>query len=87
MLLVPAFAQLGPISEQLEKCSELGIEPEKCSKEAILSKYCIGPNDACDRSTEVKVDAALIPIFAGTAAAFAAGLIYVQKTRSKPSTT
>lgn len=87
MLLVPAFAQSGPTPEQLEECSELGIDPEKCSEQAILSKYCIGPNEACNRPTEVKVDTALIPIFAGIAIAFAAGVIYVQKSRSRPKTT
>lgn len=53
----------------------------------FLSKHCIGPNDACNRSTEVKVDDALIPIFVGIAAALAAGVIYVQKTRSRAKTT
>ena len=87
MLLVPAFAQVGPTPDQLEECKELGIAPEKCSEQAILSKYCIGPNEACNRSTEVKADPALIPLFAGIAIAFAAGVIYVQKTRSRPKTT
>lgn len=59
------------------ECNKLEIDPEKCSEQAVLGKYCLGPREACKLPTDVKVDTPLIPLFAGIAMAFVAGIIYV----------
>lgn len=70
-----------PTPEQLAECEQLGIKPEKCSEQAILSKHCIGPTDACkDAHVPIDVNLNLIPVYVGLAGAFIAGIIYVKKT-------
>lgn len=77
-----AFAQSEPAPAMLQECEDLGISADKCSEEAILKTRCLGgPNSPCNPSTEVKMDTALIPIYAGIAVAFAAGVLYVRHTR------
>lgn len=74
---VPSLAQA-----TLQECSNLGIKPEKCSEQAILSKRCIGPVEGCGSDVHVPVDVNinLLPIYIGIAGAFVAGVIYVNKT-------
>jgi hypothetical protein len=80
-----------PTPEQLEECKQLGIRPEKCSEQAILGKYCLGPNEACNPvhvpndhvpndhvPNDVTIN--LIPVYVGIAGAFVAGIVYVKKT-------
>ena len=76
-----AFAQYGPTPEMLQECADNGIRADRCTEEAIAGKRCLGPNEACNRSTEVKMDTALFPIYAGIAIAFAAGILYVRRTK------
>jgi hypothetical protein len=67
--------------QQLAECKQLGIKPEKCSEQAILSSRCLGPNEAC-RNAHVPVDVnvQLAPLYLGIAGAFAASLVYIKKT-------
>jgi hypothetical protein len=73
-----------PTSAQLEECKQLGIEPEKCSEKAILSKNCIYPDGSCTHSysgiPKDDPNISLIPVYIGIAGAFVAGIVYVKKT-------
>jgi hypothetical protein len=65
----------------LQECSDLGIKPEKCSEQAILGKYCLGPNEACNPvHVPIDVNINLIPIYVGIVVAFVAGIFYVRRT-------
>jgi hypothetical protein len=82
-----AFAQYGPTLEMLEECADSGISADRCSEEAILKTRCLGgPNSPCNPSTEVEMDANLYPIYAGIAAAFAGGVLYVRRTKDSRKT-
>ncbi len=78
-----AFAQeFQPTPEMLQECTDIGISADKCSEQAILSKRCLGgPNSPCNPSTEVKMATALYPMYASIAVAFAAGVLYVRRTK------
>ncbi|WP_337862452.1 hypothetical protein [Nitrososphaera sp.] len=86
IIINPASAQTEPpkpTSDQLEECKSLGIRPEKCSEQAILSKRCLGgPGAPCGGSgvnIPIDVNMNLIPIYLGIAGAFVAGVLYVKK--------
>lgn len=78
-----AFAQeFQPTPAQLEECKEIDISTDKCSEDAILSKRFIGgPGTRDGDSTRMEANTALIPIYAGIAIAFAAGVLYVRRTK------
>jgi hypothetical protein len=82
-----AFAQYGPTPAQLEECKEIGISMDKCSEETILNKRDIGgPGTHDGDQSRVEANIALIPIYAGIAAAFAAGVLYVRRTKDSRKT-
>lgn len=83
-----AFAQeFQPTPAQLEECKEIGISADKCSEEVILNERCLGgPNSPCGSNRmpdnpNFEVNFHLIPIYAGIAIAFAAGVLYVRRTK------
>jgi hypothetical protein len=86
VLAAPAFAQAqiqAPPADQMERCSQLGIEPEKCTEQAILGKECLGMS--CNQQKEEKIDSIVVSILAGCAAAFVAGIVYVKRTSHEKS--
>ena len=76
-----AFAQTEPTPEMLQRCADLGIGADRCTEQAIIDKTSLGPNEACNRSTEVEMNASMLLIYAGTDIAFAAGVLYVRRTK------
>lgn len=70
-------------ADQMERCSQLGIEPEKCTEQAILGKECLGMS--CNQQKEEKIDPIVVSILAGCAAAFVAGIVYVKRTSREKS--
>ena len=88
VLAAPAFTQAqaqtqAPPADQMERCSQLGIEPEKCTEQAILGKVCIGMS--CNQQKEEKIDPIVVSILAGCAAAFVARVVYVKRISREKS--
>ena len=66
----------------VQECNDLGISADKCTEEAILHKRFIGgPGTRDGDQSRVEANIALIPIYAGIAVAFAAGVLYVRRTK------
>jgi hypothetical protein len=86
-LMLNAYAQLygntNPVttSEQFEKCKILGIEPQKCTEQEILSRYCLGgPNSPCGgMSRPPDLDPVVLPILVGSGVAFVMSILSVRR--------
>jgi hypothetical protein len=77
-----AFAQYGSTPEILQECADIGISADKCSEQAILKTRCIGcGSNRMPDNPNFEVNFHLIPIYAGIAVAFAAGVLYVRRTK------
>jgi hypothetical protein len=86
-LILNAYAQLygnaNPVttSEQFEQCKILGIGPQKCTEQEILSRYCLGgPNSQCGGTGRPPdLDSAVLSILVGSGVAFVMGILYVRR--------
>jgi hypothetical protein len=76
-----AFAQFQPTPGQLEECADIGISADECTEEAIASKRSIKIRQILTAESSQDPNIALSPIYAGIAIAFAAGVLYVRRTK------
>lgn len=89
---VAAYVQSSPIAiattinstiatiQQLQECKKLGIKPEKCSDDSILSKYCLGPNCGVEGRLP-KLELPIYTIMIGCSVALVVGVIMVIRLR------
>ena len=73
-----------PTPEQIQECNSLGISPEKCSEQAILSHRCIGAVGApCGNGlvSYPKIDPIVSAIMIGSGIALIGGILYVRRIR------
>lgn len=85
-----AYAQTSPITnttnstiapiQQLQECKKLGIKPEKCSDDSILSKHCLGPNCGVEGRVP-KLELSIYMIMIGCSVALVVGVIMVIRLR------
>jgi hypothetical protein len=71
----PALAQVAPTPEMVEECTQVGIEMEKCTEQAILTMR----SSHFPPKPETGLDPAVLSILVGCGAAFAAGVVYVKR--------
>ena len=69
--------------EQFEECRRLGLEPEKCTEQEILSQHCLGgPNSPCGGTGRPPdLDPVVLSILVGSGVAFVIGILSVKRIR------
>ena len=65
-------------AQQLQECQKLGIKPEKCSDDTILSKHCLSPNCGIEGRLP-KLELPIYEIMIGCGIALAVGIITVRR--------
>jgi hypothetical protein len=77
--------QIIPTSEMLQRCSELGIEREKCTQEAILERECLGMNCGGTGANQIEVlqNPSMLTLFGLLIAGLGGAVFYIKSRKGK----